>query len=140
MQYKRKMGLDYGDRRIGIAFSDLLGMISSAYEVYQNKDETQTLNYLCKLVKEKDVDEIVLGLPLNMEGEENPRTEITRDFGKKLQEQSGVKVVYEDERLTSVEADEMLKERHMSWEKRKEIIDMVSAELILQSYLLNNKK
>ena len=139
MQYKRKMGLDYGDKRIGIAFSDLLGLIASAYEVYQNNNEEETLNYLCKLAKDKDVDEIILGLPLNMEGEENPRTTITRDFGKKLQEKSGLPVIYEDERLTSVEADEMLKARKMSWEKRKEIIDKVSAELILQSYLSNKK-
>ena len=139
MQYKRKMGLDYGDKRIGIAFSDLLGLIASAYEVYQNNNEEETLNYLCKLAKDKDVDQIILGLPLNMEGEENPRTIITRDFGKKLQEKSGMPVIYEDERLTSVEADEMLKSRKMSWEKRKEIIDKVSAELILQSYLSNKK-
>lgn len=139
MQYKRKMGLDYGDKRIGIAFSDLLGLIASAYEVYQNNNEEETLNYLCKLAKDKDVDQIILGLPLNMEGEENPRTIITRDFGKKLQEKSGLPVIYEDERLTSVEADEMLKSRKMSWEKRKEIIDKVSAELILQSYLSNKK-
>ena len=139
MQYKRKMGLDYGDKRIGIAFSDLLGLIASAYEVYQNNNEEETLNYLCKLAKDKDVDQIILGLPLNMEGEENPRTIITRDFGKKLQEKSGLPVIYEDERLTSVEADEMLKSRKMSWKKRKEIIDKVSAELILQSYLSNKK-
>ena len=139
MQYKRKMGLDYGDKRIGIAFSDLLGLIASAYEVYQNNNEEETLNYLCKLAKDKDVDQIILGLPLNMEGEENPRTIITRDFGKKLQEKSGLPVIYEDERLTSVEADEMLKSRKMSWEKRKEIIDKVSAELILQSYLSSKK-
>lgn len=139
MQYKRKMGLDYGDRRIGIAFSDLLGLIASAYEVYKNTDQDTTIKYLTNLAKQQDVDEIVLGLPLNMQGEENERTQVTREFGAKLQNYSGISVVYEDERLTSVEADELLKERRLSWEKRKELLDKVSAQLILQSYLDNKK-
>ena len=133
------MGLDYGDRRIGIAFSDLLGLIASAYEVYKNTDQDTTIKYLTNLAKQQDVDEIVLGLPLNMQGEENERTQVTREFGAKLQNYSGISVVYEDERLTSVEADELLKERRLSWEKRKELLDKVSAQLILQSYLDNKK-
>ena len=139
MRYGRKMGLDYGDRRIGIAFSDLLGVIASAYDVYKNVDQDSSIKYLTKLAKEKEVDEIIIGLPLNMQGEENERTLVTREFGKKLSDFSGISVVYEDERLTSVEADEILKEAGMNWEKRKELVDKVSAELILQSYL-NNKK
>ena len=140
MQYRRKMGIDYGDKRIGIAFSDLLGMISSAYQVLQNKDEQSSLQFLSKLAKEKEVDLIVMGLPLNMQGQENERTIITRDFGEKLSRMSGLKVVYEDERLSSVEADEILIGQKMKWEDRKKFIDMFSAQVILQSYLDNKRK
>lgn len=139
MQYKRKMGIDYGDKRIGIAMTDLLCMFASAFEVYQNKDMEKSVEYIAKLAHDNDVDEIVIGLPLNMQGEENERTLVTREFGEKLSNLTGLKVVYEDERLTSVEADEILIQKKIKWEKRKELIDMVSAELILQSYL-NNKK
>lgn len=140
MQYKRKMGIDYGDKRIGIAFTDLLCLTCSPFEVYQNNDREKALDYLVKLAREKDVDEIVIGLPLNMQGEENERTQVTREFGKELSERSGLPVFYEDERLSSVEADEMLIERKMKWEDRKKIIDMISAQVILQSYLNNKKK
>ena len=139
MQYKRKMGIDYGDKRIGIAFSDLLGMLSSAFDVLQNESESSSLEKLSNLAKEKDVDLIVMGLPLNMQGEENERTKITRDFGSKLSSLSGIKVVYEDERLSSVEAEELLIEHKIRWEDRKKLIDKYSAQVILQSYLDNNK-
>lgn len=140
MQYRRKMGIDYGDKRIGVAFTDLLCVISTAYDVIKNESEQKSLEILTRLAKEKEVDEIIIGLPLNMQGEENERTKITREFGEKLSNYSLLPVVYEDERLTSVEAEEMLKERKLKWEKRKEVIDMISAQLILQSYLANNKK
>lgn len=139
MQYRRKMGIDYGDKRIGIAFTDLLGLISSAYDVYENKNTETSLSYLSELAKEKNVDEIVIGLPLSMDGSENERTTVTKSFGEKLSNLSGIKVVYEDERLSSYEAEEILKEAKLPWEKRKQILDKVSAQVILQSYL-NNKK
>ena len=139
MQYRRKMGIDYGDKRIGIAFTDLLGLISSAYDVYENKNTETSLSYLSELAKEKNVDEIVIGLPLSMDGSENERTAVTKSFGEKLSNLSGIKVVYEDERLSSYEAEEILKEAKLPWEKRKQILDKISAQVILQSYL-NNKK
>ncbi len=139
MQYRRKMGIDYGDKRIGIAFTDLLGLISSAYDVYENKNTETSLSYLSELAKEKNVDEIVIGLPLSMDGSENERTAVTKSFGENLSKLSGIKVVYEDERLSSYEAEEILKEAKLPWEKRKQILDKVSAQVILQSYL-NNKK
>lgn len=139
MQYRRKMGIDYGDKRIGIAFTDLLGLISSAYDVYENKNTETSLSYLSELAKEKNVDEIVIGLPLSMDGSENERTAVTKSFGENLSKLSGIKVVYEDERLSSYEAEEILKEAKLPWEKRKQILDKISAQVILQSYL-NNKK
>lgn len=140
MSYKRKMGIDYGDVRIGIAFTDLLCTISSPYEVYKTISEEQDLNYLTNLAKSQEVDEIVMGLPLNMDGTEGERAEITRTFGEKLALQSGLKVIYIDERLTSLEAEEILISAGVRREKRKEVIDKISAQLILQSYLEQNKR
>lgn len=140
MQYKRKMGIDYGDKRIGIAMTDLLCMIASAREVYQNDDLNKSVEYISKLALDNSVDEIIIGLPLNMEGEENERTQITRLFGSMLSTKSGLPVVYEDERLSSVEAEDILREFESDWKKRKKMLDMYSAQVILQSYLDSNKR
>ena len=140
MQYRRKMGIDYGDKRIGIAMTDLLCMIASAYEVYQNEDMDKAVEYISKLALSSSVDEIIVGLPLNMEGEENERTEITRVFGEKLAKKSGVPVAFEDERLSYVEAEDILREFESDWKKRKKLLDMYSAQVILQSYLDSNKR
>lgn len=140
MQYKRKMGIDYGDKRIGIAMTDLLCMFASALEVYQNTDMEKSVDYIAKLAKNNDVDEIVVGLPLNMQGEENERTDISRLFGKMLAEKSGIPVTFEDERLSSVEAEDILREFEKDWKKRKAMLDMYSAQVILQSYLDSNKR
>lgn len=140
MQYSRKMGIDYGDKRIGIAFTDLLCVLANPYEVYKNVDEEQTLQHIKDLAKEMQVSEIILGLPLNMDGTEGERTCVTKQFGNKLAEFTNLPIIYVDERLSSYEAEEMLKDQGVkSWEKRKEMLDMVSAQVILQTYL-NAKK
>jgi putative Holliday junction resolvase len=139
MQRHRKMGVDYGDKRIGIAFSDPMCIISSPFEVYQNKGEEDALNHLCKLVNEYSVDEIAFGLPLNMDGTEGERALIHRDFGEKLEKLSGAKVYFIDERLTSAEAEDMLIASGVRREKRKELIDKISAQIILQTYISSKK-
>ncbi len=131
------MGIDYGDKRIGIALSDALCIISSPYEVYQNKGEADALSHIEKLIKEYNVDTIAMGLPLNMDGTEGERAKIHRQFGEKLASQTKVKVVYVDERLTSAEAEEILISSGVRREKRKEIIDKISAQIILQTYMNN---
>lgn len=139
MQKHRKMGIDYGDRRIGIAMTDALCIISSPFEVYQNKGETDALNHIVNLIKEYDVDEVAMGLPLNMDGTEGERALIHKDFGQKLSNLSGVKVEFVDERLTSAEAEEILISSGVRREKRKELIDKISAQIILQTHI-NNKR
>jgi len=134
------MGIDFGDKRIGIAFSDFLCTIASPYEVYKTKSEDDDLKYLSTLAKKQDVDEIIMGLPLNMDGTEGDRVKITKDFGEKLEKVSGLKVIYIDERLTSSEAEDILISAGMRREKRKEMIDKISAQLILESYLNQNKR
>ncbi len=139
MQNHRKMGIDYGDKRIGIALTDPLCIISSPFEVYKNAGICDAINHICKLIKDYNVDEIAMGLPLNMDGTEGERAAIHRDFGRQLEEQSGVKVFFIDERLTSAEAEEMLISSGVRREKRKELIDKISAQIILQSYIDTKK-
>ena len=137
MQKHRKMGVDYGDKRIGIALTDALCIISSPYEVYQNHGEEDALKHLDKIIKENDVDEVAMGLPLNMDGSEGERALIHKEFGKKLANYSGVKVHFIDERLTSAEAEELLISSGVRREKRKELIDKIAAQIILQTFINN---
>ena len=136
----RKMALDYGEVRIVIAFSDLLCIIANGYETYTRKTLDADLSYLANLAKEKEVDTIILGLPINMDGTEGERALATREFGAKLQDASGLPVVYLDERLTSVSAERMLISADVRRENRKKVIDKVSATIILQDYLDKHSK
>ena len=131
----RKMALDYGDVRIGIAFSDLLNIIANGYETYSRKNEEDDLIYLAKVIKDNQVDTVVMGLPKNMDGTSGERVELTKQFGDKLATQANVKVVYLDERLTSVSAERLLIEADVRREKRKQVIDKIAATIILQNYL-----
>ena len=133
--YYRVMGLDYGDVRIGVAMSDLTRLISSGLESYTRVNLAKDLEHFDKIIKENKVQVVVLGLPLNMDGTEGVRVEKTRFFADKLAEKSGVKIEYFDERLSSVNAEEILISAGVRRDKRKGVIDKLSATLILQSYL-----
>ena len=134
------MGIDYGQVRIGIALTDLMKLIASPYEVYKSVSKSSDLEYFAKLVKEKEVEKIVIGLPLNMDGSEGKRAIATRQFGEALQSKTGLPVVYQDERLSSVEAEEYLLSADVRRDKRKNLIDKVSASIILEEYLRSNCK
>jgi len=136
----RKMGLDYGEVRIGVAFSDPLGIIANGFETYVRKDLTSDLAYFCDIARKKEVDKIVVGLPINMNGTEGERALATRVFGEKLHEATGLEVKFLDERLSSVSAERMLIEADVSRENRKKVIDKISATIILQNYLDINSK
>lgn len=134
---KRKVALDVGDVRIGVAVSDMLGITANPRETYVRKGKTfeEDIAYFVKYAKTEDADAFVIGLPMNMDGTEGPRAEVTRQFGEALQEASGLKVIYVDERLTTVSAERMLIGADVRREKRKQVIDKVAATIILQSYL-----
>ena len=134
---KRKVALDVGDIRIGVAVSDMLGITANPRETYVRKGKTfeDDINYFVKYAKEEDADAFVIGLPMNMDGTEGPRAELTREFGEALKEASGLQVIYVDERLTTVSAERMLIGADVRREKRKQVIDKVAATIILQSYL-----
>lgn len=135
MQYGRIMGIDYGKVRIGIALTDLLKTIASPYDVYKSVSLQKDVEYFVKLVKEKEVEKIVLGLPLNMDGSEGERAKRTRIFGEMLEKACSVPVVYQDERLSSVEAENYLLDGDVRRDKRKNLIDKVAATIILEDYL-----
>lgn len=134
------MGVDFGGKRIGIAFSDLSGTIATAYEVYVSQNEEKDIDYLTNLAKKREVSKVVFGLPLNADGTESDQTRWTRDFATKFSEKSEIETDFEDERFSSLEAEELLKEAKMNWKQRKLILDKVAAEIILQNYLNKNKK
>lgn len=131
----KKIGLDVGDVRIGIAVSDMLGIAANARESYTRVNDVADLAYFIKLAKEENADAFVVGLPKNMDGTEGNRAEITRAFADKLKEASGMPVFMQDERLSTVSAERVLLEADMSRGKRKKVIDKVAACIILQHFL-----
>ena len=135
MQYKRIMCLDYGDVRIGIALSDLLQTIASPYDTYTRKNLDDDLKYFKNLAVTQLVERIVIGLPYNMDGTSGERIQVTKEFGDKLSEYLGLPVEYVDERLSSVEAEDILAEAKVPAIKRKGLIDKIAAGIILESYL-----
>ena len=137
---KRIMGIDYGDARTGIAFSDLLCSIVGSTTVIHSRRTEKTLEEIGKLCKENEVGEIVMGLPKNMDGTEGPRAELCREFAAKVQEVTGLKVTLWDERRTTVEAHNILSQHNYHGKKRKNTVDAVAASLILEGYLAFRKR
>ena len=131
----RKMGLDLGDVNIGIAFSDPLCMFASGFENYRRRELELDLDYIVDLIKQKDVDTIVVGLPLNMDGTKGERVEKTYAFCEELAKKTKIPIVYVDERLTTVSAQKLLISADVRREKRKTVVDKIAACIILQSYL-----
>ena len=131
----RAMGIDFGLARIGIAFSDETKFLASPYETYKRKGGEQDIQYFLNLIKEKNVDEIICGLPLNMQGEEQEIAKKTREFMNLIEQKANIRVQFVDERLSSSIAEEILSQTERDWKKRKEKLDAVAASVILQDYL-----
>lgn len=131
----KAMGIDFGMARIGIALSDDTKFLASPFLVYKRKGQEQDIEYFVNLIKEKNVDEIICGLPMNMQGEEQKIAVLTREFMQELSKHISINITFEDERLSSVMAEEMLKQTEKDWKKRKEKLDSVAASIILQDYL-----
>ena len=134
----RIMGLDFGSRTVGVAISDPLLITAQGIEIIRRKEENklrQTLARIEELIVEYKVEEIVLGLPKNMNATEGVRVELTNEFKEKLERRTGLPVTMWDERLTTVAADKAMMEAGIRREKRKDYVDMIAATLILQGYL-----
>lgn len=134
----RVLGLDYGSKTVGVAVSDELGITAQGLETIQRTQENKlrkTLARIEQLIKEYDVGKIVLGCPKNMNNTEGPRVQATMEFMEMLKRRTGLEVILQDERLTTVSAERVLMESGVRRENRKEVIDKVAAGLILQTYL-----
>ena len=136
---KRIMGIDYGDARTGVAFSDLLCTIVGSTCVVPSRNTDKAVAYLVRMAKEQDVGTIVVGLPRNMNGTEGPRAELCREFAARLERETGLEVILWDERRTTVEAHNILSQHNYHGKKRKETVDAVAASLILEGYLNSRK-
>lgn len=132
----RYVGLDVGTVRIGIAVSDLLNMTAQGLESYSvTGDENQDIANILNLLKPYEPYTFVMGLPRNMNGSYGPMCDKIKAFGQKLEEISGVKVIYWDERLTTVSAQRVLIDADVSRKKRRKVVDKLAAVFILESYL-----
>ena len=133
---KRILGLDYGDARIGVAVSDALGITAQGVGVikrgrYVENDIEEIKGY----IEQYDAGLVILGHPINLSGERGERAVITEDFHELLLKSVDVPVKLWDERLSTREAERALDEGGVNWRKRKEVVDMMAAQLILTSYL-----
>ncbi len=132
---KRILAIDYGDARTGVAISDLLCSLAGSTAVIHSWSPEKTVQELCRIAQEQDVGQIVLGLPLNMDGTQGPRAEKCREFAALLESASGLPVALWDERRTTVEAHQILSQHNYHGKKRKNTVDAVAATLILEGYL-----
>lgn len=129
------MGLDIGDKTIGVAISDPLLITAQGIKTIRRESLKKDINELRVLVKDYNVNTIVAGLPKNMNNTLGPQGEKVLDFVERIERQIGVDIVLQDERLTTVAAERTLIEGDVSRKKRKKLIDTVAASYILQTYL-----
>lgn len=132
---ERIVALDVGDRRIGVAVSDALGLTAQGVKVIQRRSLPADITAILEVIEQYKAARIVIGLPLNMNGSKGPQAEAAEAFGLTLGEQTAVPVVFADERLTTAAAERTLLAGDASRKKRKTVIDMLAAQLILETYL-----
>lgn len=145
---KRKIGLDVGDKTIGIAVSDELGITAQGLMTYERIGIKKDTDKILELVQEYDCDTVVIGLPINLDGSDSIQTEKVRDFREKLENKfrstggglQNVVFEWEDERFTTIIAEGVLIAAEMSREERKKVIDKQAAIIILQGYLNTHKE
>lgn len=134
-QTTRIMGLDVGTRRIGIAVSDLLGITAQGIETLERRNKRFDLQYLRRVIRDYNVAEIVVGLPRRLSGSDSAQTEKVQAFAEELRQKFELPVHMWDERLTSAEANRLLRETELSIEKRAAAVDRMAAVLILQGFM-----
>lgn len=126
------MALDVGTKRIGVALSDYLNVIATPYITLSRVPEEKAIEEIFKIAKDNRVEKIVVGVPINMDGTQGGQADDCIKFSQKLK---GFDIIYEDERLTSEEAESRLKARKIDFRKNKGLVDMESACVILEQYL-----
>lgn len=136
----RILGIDYGQKRIGLAVSDLLGITAQGLETIPNRGAKPMIADLVKICKDNQVKEIVIGLPVNMNGSHGPKAEEILRLIPVIEKETGLVVKSWDERLTSRQADRLMIEEGLSRQRQKLNSDRLAATLILQSYLESKRK
>jgi len=131
----RFLGIDYGQKRVGLALSDEAAIIAMPLEVLTVQHPNQAVAAVCRVCQEREVAGIVIGLPLNMNGSQGPSAEAAKAFGERLRSQRALPVEFWDERLSSQQAERVLIDADVRRSKRKTVIDMLAAQTILQSWL-----
>lgn len=131
----RYLGLDYGAKTLGVAISDETATIASTLKTIRYNDDSELLLELDKIIKEFNIKEVVLGLPLNMNGTSSVRGAETYSFKTKIEKKLKIKVHLQDERLSTVEAEKILIGSHIRRNNRKKVIDSMAAVIILQTFL-----
>ena len=134
------LGVDFGLKRVGLAVCDSLHILATPLPVCYTKSMRNSIDYVAKVAKEQGVGAVVVGLPLNLDGSESVQSGRARAFARNLGKVTGLPVELFDERLTTVEADELLKEAGVvKASDRAKLVDSMAAKVILQSYIDNNK-
>jgi putative Holliday junction resolvase len=136
---RRVLGLDVGSKRIGVAVSDPLGITAQGLQTLQRQNKRMDFEKLQKLVHDYTIAEIVVGFPLRMSGAEGIQAEKMQRFAQELRERVQLPVHLWDERLTSAEANRLLRETDMSIQRRGQVVDQMAAVLILQSWMENRR-
>ena len=137
----RWMGLDYGNVHVGVALSDELGMTAYPLEVIKRKDSNKlrkTFARIKEIAREYKVDKIIIGLPLNMDDSESEISKTVIDFSENIKRRTGLPVELWDERLSTLEATDILKEAGIKVQDRKTYIDKIAASFILRRYMEDN--
>ncbi|WP_295618186.1 Holliday junction resolvase RuvX [uncultured Intestinimonas sp.] len=135
----RVMAIDYGDARTGVAVSDPTGLLAGYTTVIQSRKQEVVVEELARLVRERGVEELVMGFPRNMDGTEGPRAELYRAFAGQLEEATGLRPVLWDERRTTIAAHDILHATGKKMKAHKKSVDAVAASLILEGYLTRRK-
>ncbi len=138
----RLMALDYGSKTVGVALCDEILHTAIPFETIFRESENKlrkTIRRIEEIIKEKNIDKIILGRPLNMDGSVGLRVEKCEYFANMLYKRTNIEIIWQDERLTTVEADEILEENGIKKSERKKYIDQVAAMLILREYINKNK-
>jgi len=131
----RVLALDYGTRRIGLAISDELGLTAQGLETLERTNIREDVARLAAIVQQKSVGLILMGDPMRLSGQAGSQAEEVRRFARRLEQRTGLPVRFWDERLTTVEANRLLREAGAGWRRRRQAVDRLSAVILLASYL-----
>lgn len=136
----RILGLDFGSKTVGVAITDPLGLTAQGLEVIRRDRPNKlrkTIARIEEIIREYEVEKVVMGMPLNMDGTEGERAELTKEFAQKLKKRCELDIEFQDERLTTVEAYEIMEQT--GTKNKKDIVDEVAAVVILEDYMAANK-